>query len=338
VKLATPRWRMSFVLTALVLLAGLVVPAAGAAVKSQILFLAQPADTEVNATITAVDLPDPTSTTQFVTVKVVDGMDRPLANKTVSFKLVTNAGASAKGLHVTPQVTDASGVATFGEGTLSISVLNEPKFSPYRLVPITVKGTFITGPASVPFNIWEDGDSCGGGGECTAELRGKTSRGGVDTYTSTSPGAGTLGASQLPASAYPSFPPPGACEGQRAIFAGSAFVNVSTESATTPGPVFLRSHITRQDFRDAGADFGQAHVEWCIGLESNEPWKHNNTLPTPWDGDGDGITDLYVAFAPACPNLNPALSAPCITDQRSDGAGGSITEGFIPGGDPVRRT
>jgi hypothetical protein len=335
VKLATPRWRMSFVLTALVLLAGLVVPAAGAAVKSQILFLTHPADTEVNATITAVDLPDP-PTTQFVTVKVVDGMDRPLANKTVSFKLVTDDGASAKGLHVIPQLTNASGVATFGPGTLSISVLNEPKFSPYRLIPITVKGTFITGPASDPFNIWEDGDSCGGGGECTAALRGKTSSGGVDTYTFTSPGAGTLGASQLPASAYPSFPPSGACEGQRVIFARSAFVNVSTESATTPGPVFLTSHITRQDFRNAGADFGQAHVEWCIGLETAEAW--GETPNRGWDGDGDGDFDLFVAFAPPCPNLNPSLSAPCITDQRSDGAGGSITEGFIPGGDPVRRT
>ena len=332
-KLATPRWRMSFVLTALVLLAGLVGPAAGAAVKSQILFLTQPRDTEVNATIRAVDFDNPTA--EFVTVQLVDGMGRPLANKTVSFKLVTDNGASAQGLHVIPQLTNASGVATFGEGTLSISVLNEPKFSPYRLIPVTVKGTFITGLASDPFNIWEDGDSCGGGGDaCTAELRGDTSRGGVDTYTS--PRAGTLGASELPASAYASFPPPGACVGQRVIFARSAFVNVSTESTTTPGPVFLTSHITRQDFRDAGADFGQAHVEWCIGLETAEAW--GETPNTGWDGDGDGDFDLYVAFAPPCPNLNPSLSAPCITDQRSDGAGGSITEGFIPGGDPVRRT
>jgi hypothetical protein len=333
VKLATPRWRMSFVLTALVLLAGLVAPAAGAAVKSQILFLTQPGDTEVNATIRGVDFDSPTAA--FVTVQLFDGMGRPLADKTVSFKLVTDDGASAQGLHVIPQLTNASGVATFGEGTLSISVLNEPKFSPYQLIPVTVKGTPITGLPSNPFNIWEDGDSCGGGDDpCTAELRGDTSKGGVDTYTS--PRAGTLGASELPASAYASFPPPGACEGQRVIFARSAFVNVSTESTTTPGPVFLTSHITRQDFRDAGANFGQAHVEWCIGLETAEAW--GETPNRGWDGDGDGDFDLYVAFAPPCPNLNPSLSAPCITDQRSDGAGGSITEGFIPGGDPVRRT
>lgn len=334
-KLATPRWRTPLILTGVLLLAGVVAPAALGAAKSQLLFRTQPGDTEVNATIRAVDFDDPAS--QFVTVRLVDGMDRPLANKTVSFKLVTDDGAPAPGLHVIPQVTDAFGEATFREGTLFISVLNEPKFSPYRLIPITVKGTPVTGLASDPFNIWEDGDSCGGGGICEAVLRrGDRPGGGMDTYTYTSPRAGTLGASELPASAYPSFPPPGACEGQRVIFASSAFVNVSTESMTAPGPVFLTSHITRQDFRDAGTDFGQAHVEWCIGLETAEAW--GGTPNKGWDADGDGDVDLFVAFAPPCPAQNPSTAAPCITDQRSDGAGGSITEGFIPGGDPVRRT
>lgn len=334
-KLAAPRWRTPFVLTVVLLLAGVVAPAALGAAKSQLLFLTQPGDTEVNATIRAVDFDDPTS--KFVKVQLVDGMGRPLTNKTVSFKLVTDDGSAAEGLHVIPQATDAFGVATFGEGTLSISVLNEPEFSPYRLIPITVKGTLITGPPSAPFNIWEDGDSCGGGDVCTAVLRDDSPRGGIDTYTST---GGTLGASELSANAYPSFPPTGACEGQKLIFGGSAFVNASTDSTTpeTPGPVFLTSHITRQDFRDAGADFGQAHVEWCMGLTSREPWVNNGTPFTIWDPDNDGADLLFVAFAPACPNLNPSASAPCITDQRSDGAGGSITEGFIPGGDPVRRT
>jgi hypothetical protein len=75
-----------------------------------------------------------------------------------------------------------------------------------------------------------------------------------------------------------------------------------------------------------------------MGLTSKEPWLNNGTPFMVWDPDNDGENLLFVASAPACPNLNPSLSAPCITDQRSDGAGGSITEGFIPGGDPVRRT
>jgi hypothetical protein len=44
-----------------------------------------------------------------------------------------------------------------------------------------------------------------------------------------------------------------------------------------------------------------------------------------------------VGIAPACPNANPAGSAPCISRQYGDGHGGSYTEGYLPG-DPPRRT
>ena len=47
---------------------------------------------------------------------------------------------------------------------------------------------------------------------------------------------------------------------------------------------------------------------------------------------------LYVGFAPACPQANPSAFAPCIVSQTGDGNGGNITTGWLPGGDPPRRT
>jgi len=290
-------------------------PTALGAAKFQLLFETQPGDTKIGALIRSADLNQGAAP---IEVKLVDSSGNLVTNKVVmvGFKLATGPGLAKGDLNVIAQPT-VGGIATFGltadgRPTLSIGTLNEPEFTRYRLIPVTTKGTLITGPASEPFNIWEDGESCGGGEDiCEAVLRDNTPRGGIDTYTS--PRAGTLGASELPASAYPSFPPPGACEDQKVIFAGSAFVNASTDTATpaTPGPVFLISHITKQDFRDAGADFGQAHVEWCMGLTSSEPWINNGTPFTVWDPDNDGENLLFVASAPACPNLNPSLSAPC---------------------------
>jgi hypothetical protein len=318
-------------------LVGLFAPAAFGASKLKLVFLTQPGDTQAGATITGTDLTE--GSTNYVRVQLQDANNVPVTNSKakVSFNLISDAGGATTGLHVTPQVTDASGIATFGEGTLSISTLNEPEYGHYHLVPITVKGTFITGPASVAFDIWEDGDSCSGGNDvCEATVRGDTPRGGMDTYNLFT--AGSLGASELPANTYPDFPPTGACPDQRVIFGSSVFANASLAPSPTgtAGPVFLTSHITKQDFRDAGADFGQAHVEWCFGLKTSEAWTSNGIVPTEWiDPDGNV---LYVAQAPACPNLNPSGSAPCITDQFSDGMGGNITQGWIPGGDPVRRT
>jgi hypothetical protein len=56
------------------------------------------------------------------------------------------------------------------------------------------------------------------------------------------------------------------------------------------------------------------------------------------DTDGIGGVDLYVGLAPKCPTANPSGSAPCIVSQNSDGKGGSITLGWLPAGDPPRRT
>ena len=47
---------------------------------------------------------------------------------------------------------------------------------------------------------------------------------------------------------------------------------------------------------------------------------------------------LFVGIAPPCPNANPQNSAPCIVSQNGDGNGGSFTLGWLPGGDPPRRT
>ena len=47
---------------------------------------------------------------------------------------------------------------------------------------------------------------------------------------------------------------------------------------------------------------------------------------------------LFVGIAPPCPNANPQNFAPCIVSQKGDGNGGSFTLGWLPGGDPPRRT
>jgi len=309
-------------------------PSALGAAKFQLLFVNQPRDTEINATIRSADLNQQSA---FVQVKLVDGMGNLVTNKvvTVGFSLATGPGLATGQLNVTPQAT-VGGIATFGEGTLSIGTLNEVEFTHYRLIPITTKGSLITGPASDGFNIWEDGQSCGTGETCTAVLRGDAPGGGEDTYTLNTPG--TLGASEVPAAALPGMN----CAGQKLIFAGSVFENATTEPPTLPPspitPVFLTGHITRADFRAAGADFGQAHVDWCVALPAGSPGLNNGGTYVQQDTNGDGTLDLYVGFAIACPNMNPGGSAPCIDSQLSDGAGGNITTGWLPGGDPPRRT
>jgi hypothetical protein len=47
-------------------------------------------------------------------------------------------------------------------------------------------------------------------------------------------------------------------------------------------------------------------------------------------------TTFYVALAPKCPSKK--MMPPCILSRMSDGAGGAIITGWLPGGDPPRRT
>jgi hypothetical protein len=311
--------------------AGLYSTAASAASKYQLRFVdppgpesRQPQDAEVGDTIRAADLSDAAA---FVQVEVVDattGVRVTSIKQPVGFKLQTGAGFAGGTLSVSPRPL-VNGVAEFGLGTLSIGTENEPQFTDYALVPVTTRGALITGPASEGFDVWEDGESCAGGTDtCVANLRNHR-----DTYTLAA--AGSLGASELPG-ALPGL----SCPGQDEIFSGTVF-SYATTGAAPLAPVFLSNHITKADWK-ASANNGQAHAEWCIGLVSPGAWSASGAVPTQQDTDLDGDLDLWVAAAPPCPQANPSASAPCIVSQTGDGAGGSITRGWLPGGDPPRRT
>jgi hypothetical protein len=311
----------------LLALAGLIAPTAIGAPRLELRFAAQPQDSVVNTTIRAADLDQ---TASFVQVKLVDpstGATVTTSKSSVTFSLATGPGLASGSLSVKPQPL-IDGVATFGTGTLSIGTLNEPQFTSYRLIPATTKGAFITGPASDPFDIWEGGDTCSGGTDtCQTSLRG-----GEDQYTLSA--AGTLGASELSSSLLPGL----TCAGQAVIFANSVFSHATTEPGTSLAPVFLSNHITAADWK-ASANNGQAHADWCVGLKTADPWLANGGTFTEQDVNGDapgGV--LFVGLAPRCPSKNAQNFAPCIVSRTGDGADGSITTGWLPGGDPPRRT
>lgn len=305
-------------------LAGLIAPTALGAGGNSFRFITQPADAERNATISSADF---VSGTNFVQVELIDGSGVRVTNSKliVTFTLATGPGLATGNLSVKPQPL-VNGVATFGTGTLSIGSLNEPQFTSFALVPKNTKGSPTTGPASEGFDIWQDGDSCTDGCETTV-------RNGNETYSMG--GAGILGASQLPASVLANME----CDGQKLIFANSVFVHATEDfDSPSPDPVFLRNHITKADWK-ASANNGQAHADWCVGLKTAAPWEHNGGTFTLQDTNGAAPGgELFVGQAPSCPHASPQSFAPCIVSQTGDGAGGSIAMGWLPGGDPPRRT
>jgi hypothetical protein len=305
----------------------LIAPAALGAPSQQLRFLNQPQDAEQNATITSSDF---VSGNSFIQVELVDGSGVRVTNSTakVTFDLATGTGFATGTLVVDPQPL-VNGVATFGAGTLNIQTPNEPHFTSYALVPRTTKGQPITGAASNSFDVYESGDSCATTTACTADIRS-----GLDVYTVNSPG--TLGASQLPASALPGLN----CPGQAVIFATSVFVDATTDASVpppaSPDPVFVSNHITKADWQ-ASHNNGQAHADWCVALTAAQLVNNGGTY-VQQDTNGDGALDLFVGLAPKCPSKDAQLSAPCIVSQTGDGHGGSTTLGWLPGGDPPRRT
>ena len=292
----------------------------------------QPQDAKVNQTIRTADLN--TIAGGFLQVEVIDtstGARVTNFSKKIGFDLQTGDGFASGTLNVTPQVPSL-GVATFGLGTLSIGTENEPQFTDYALVPVTTQGQFITGPASVGFNVWEDGNACDAqaGGTlpdgCSASLRS-----GNELYSLTA--NGSLGASEL----FDELPGL-VCPGQKLIFDDRIFSYATTENDGTPNqPVQLVSHITKADWK-ASANNGQAHADWCIGLLTEDEWAASGATPVQLDTDGDDVLDLWVALAPKCPSQNASASAPCIVSQNSDGKGGSTAIGWLPGGDPPRKS
>ena len=292
----------------------------------------QPQDTEVGATIRTSDL---NVGGGFIQVEVVDSVTFARItnfNKPISFRLATSIpepGISAADgdLDVVAQ-TPVNGLVTFGAGTLVINTENEPQFTDYALVPISLRGPSAPGVQSAGFNVWEDGESCTGGADtCVAKLRGNDR----DTYTLNA--VGSLGASEL----FDELPGL-TCPGQALIFDDRIFSYATTENDGDPNtPVQLVTRITKQEWK-ASANNGQAHADWCIGLVNEDDWAASGATPTQLDTNLDGTLDLWVAVAPKCPSANPSASAPCYVSQTGDGAGGSITMGWVPGGDPPRRT
>jgi hypothetical protein len=280
----------------------------------------QPRDAVKGKLITGSAFDDSTSP---VTVELRNGSDQVVTYfpVDVSFDLATGSGLASGSLSAATKTT-VNGVATFSgpASTLSIGTSNEPQFTDYKLKPKTV-GTYagLGGANSDGFDIWDA--ACSGNG-CSAALRS-----GRDEYKTTT--NTVLSASTLPSGAVAI-----SCPGQRLIFQDDVFVH----ETSSPDPVFVTSHITAQDFRAAGTNFGQANVEWCVGLKPGDPGLSNGGTYTPVDLNGDTVTDYFVGFAPRCPSKSPELSAPCIVSQMSDGNKGSITTGYLQGGDPPRRT
>lgn len=258
------------------------------------------------------------SSTNPVTVELRNGSNELVTYfpVDVSFDLAT--GSATDPTFDPATKTTESGIATFDSG-LSIGTANEPQFSDYKLHSISV-GTYgdLPGEDSSAFDVWETVCS---GASCSASLRS-----GKDVYKTTA--NAVLSASTLPSSAIAI-----SCPGQKIIFD-----NVFVHESSSPDPIFVTSTITAADFRAAGTNFGQAHVEWCVGIKPGDPALNNGGTYSGVNLDSDVDFELFVGFAPSCPAQNPQLSAPCIVSQSSDGKKGSVTTGYLQGGDPPRKT
>jgi hypothetical protein len=239
------------------------------------------------------------------------------------------------------------GIATFPE--LAIDTANEPLSTDYLLEPSASPpsegesvgiASVVTGAASAPFDIWDAAcrDSAGctlefqafAGGEGGGEVSIASESGGVllreETYTA-DPNIG-LGASELDADAI-TF----SCPTQFVIYDEDLFFH-ATPAANDR--VFLVTHITRAAMKSA-TNNGQNHVGWCVGLKNTPgPWNftQQNTNGTP----GIQSDDLYVGLAQKCPKKQARMFAPCFLSKSGDDNGGSIIRGWLPGGDPPRRT
>lgn len=330
VKVADRRIKTAlFIVATTLLISVFTVPMASGASQNSFIFLAHPQDATVGASITSSDLFEGTS---FVRVALVDenGVVVTNSNLDVTFTLATGTledgqRAATGNLDVDPQPL-VNGIAEFGPGTLRILTENEPQFTSYALIPKNTRGPKLPGETSDGFDIWEDGESCGAGETCDAFLRGADG----DHYELNA--AGTLGASQLPATLLPGL----VCPGQAVVFQNSVFSYATTQgNQPATHPVKLTNHITKAEWK-ASANNGQAHADWCIGL--TDPWTAVGGPAVQKNTDGIGGVDLYVGLAPKCPSQNPSGSAPCIVSQTGDGKGGSTSIGWLPGGDPPRRT
>jgi hypothetical protein len=262
-----------------------------------------------------------------IEVQLVDDLGNPVTHfpVVVTFGFGSDPSGGAAVLSVTPETTDANGVATF-DSLLEIDTANVAAFTDYTLVPRGATLTSITGPASAGFDIWEDATRCAGT-NCSLSHDG-------DEYLVPNGQAGAL----LSASTFTPSESNINCDGYTEITS-----EVVWHEYTGSGPVLVKIHITRAEMK-ASANNGQALVKVCVGLldegalTGQQKWANLGVVADHQDSDGDTVDDIWVALAPACPNQMPDQFAPCVARQYGDGAGGSFTEVWIPGGDPPRRT
>jgi hypothetical protein len=329
-------------LTMVVVANGLTSPAAFGQEGLQLTIISQPADALVSAQITSVPLNPEGAPVRVRATYTGEGTPSPASGIWVTFVLATGLHLAEGDLFAEPQVTDSSGIASWPPGMLSISTANESTLTDYKLVAVATEpppGSDVVTPfestvMSAPsrgFDIFQDG--CRGTG-CSVELRG-----GLDVYTTTQ--NVRLMASEVSASELPGMQ----CRNQLLVFAGSVFVHETSGS----GAVGLVNHITFEDLTGGGGEAALAtsddpddddgpRIGWCVGTRTRQPWVNNGGSFARQDTDGDGRLDLFVGFAPRCPRTNPKAFAPCIVSRRSDGEGGIILTGWVPGGDPPRRT
>jgi hypothetical protein len=297
-------------------------------------FVNQPGNTKAGELITSGDR----QTGGPIQIRLVDGLGDPVTHfpLAVTFGFGSNPNGSSAALTVGTETTDGNGVATFDDETpaaeggdgLEINVANVAVFTDYTIVPkgATPATAAITGPASAGFDIWEDATKCVGA-NCTLSHDG-------DEYVVPNGDPNAL----LSASTFSTNESNINCAGYEEITG-----DVVWHEYTGSGPVLVKIHITRAEMK-ASANNGQARVALCVGLLDEgavtgfAKWAALGVTADHQDSDGDSIDDIWVALAPACPNQNPAGSAPCIARQYGDGNGGNWTEAWIPGGDPPRRT
>ena len=334
------RFMSSFVVLATALaLTGLFAPGAGAQVFTAT-FIANPTDAVKNQVITTVPL-NPGAPK----VKVqVSASETSVAGLLVTLQFVIGQGfAWTTNLSGNEAITDGSGVATFPD--LKIGDPNEALFTDYEFEAIVTGGEPTTPPITLnaavasegafsnPFDIWDAG--CKGSG-CSVAIRN-----GLDVYRTTQ--NVRLTASDLSASTLPGLQ----CPNQTlVVFPGDVFVHETNGT----GPVGLTNHVTFADLNGGGGGGAAAlsasdddpdsgpRIKWCVGTKTRAPWLRNGAPFTRQDTNGDGTLDLYVGIAPKCPATNPRSYAPCIVSRSRDGQGGFNIRGWLPGGDPPRRT
>jgi hypothetical protein len=291
---------------------------ASAAANFHLGFVTQPADATEGALITSV--PFVTSAAR-VQVELLNSSNQRVANFPVTVRLTLASGPGLASATLTaPDRQTVNGVATFDP--LSIGTSNEAELTDYRLVASSPDNPTFGTATSNGFDIW--GTACIISDACSSV----SIRNGKDVYSSSETGT-FIAASAIPTSSTTPFD----CPGYVPFFANQVFENTSSGT----GAVSLSSHVTRDDMK-AAASNGQTTVGWCVALKSPERWEKNGAAYTPVDVDGDGSADLFVALSPKCPKKSPDTFAPCIKRQFGDGNGGNFTEGFLPPGDPPRRT